>query len=89
MVRKNKIRRIKINRLFDGRASVRNYIVEKAQRDKEALLLECQGETMLLQPKDLDKGRQIIQKYFTSKWDDQPYCLIDYDWSPTMQLKLL
>ena len=88
-MRKSNIQKVKINRLFNGCASVRSSLIDSAKQNNISLLLECKNETMLLQPKDLDKGRITINKYFISKWDNKPYTLIDFEWKCTNQLKLL
>lgn len=71
--------RVQVKRLFHGFASIRDYIVEKAKRNKESIVIECNDETMTIAWRDLDKGFKNYE-LFTSKHDDRQYALIDYDW---------
>ena len=80
---------IRIKRLFNGRASVRDYILEKAKKSDTAIILECNGEQMILQPQEFSKGIRTLNKKFVSKWDNRAYYLVDFDWEPNSQLKLL
>jgi len=87
-MKKNSLK-VKINRLFvkklDGEtklfASIRDYIVEKAQKEKKDLVVFCEqlNEEIIIPYDNLKEGIKN-KEVFKSKIDGNNYSLIDYDW---------
>lgn len=72
--------KVKINRLYNGIASVRDYIVNDAMKKGMGLELICNNCSKKIDYKDLPKGDRGKEK-FKSKFDNKEYNLIDYKWS--------
>ncbi len=81
---------IKINRLWLGKASVRDYVVNQAIQSKKDLLVSFSGNFMTIPWYDLDKGK-VSKDMFVSKFDNKSYRLVDFDWKPDKknQIKLI
>lgn len=75
-----------INRLWHGLASVRSNIVNVAIKEREDLLivLKDRSGAMLVPYDELRNGKENAKLFF-SKYDNQPYRLVDYEWKPTSQ----
>lgn len=73
------MRIIRINRLFHGMASVRDYLVKQAKDSGEGLIIQCNGEKMTIPHERLGEGIPTKVK-FQSKHGAPPYGLIDYTW---------
>ena len=68
--------KIKIKRLWNGIASIRDYQYEKALHEKKPLILECGGKKMTV---DLEKGFNVLgTKKFKSKFTGEEYGLVDF-----------
>lgn len=84
-------KKVEINRLWHGFASVRDYLVEQAKKERKDLLIVLRNanEQMTISHAELEKGKKNTEK-FKSKHDDKIYCLIDYNWKPDIdkQVKL-
>ena len=74
----------KVQRLFHGFASVRDYVIENTIKKRETLYIEYNDQTMSIPFWQLDKGLTNIEK-FKSKHDNKIYSLIDYDFIPDIQ----
>jgi hypothetical protein len=82
--------RVKINRLFVKRigeetkffASIRDYIVEKAKREKKDLIVFCKelNEEIIVPHEKLKEGIKNKEK-FKSKINEQTYSLVDFEWN--------
>ena len=72
--------RARINRLFHGYASIRSYIVDRAIRNKENLVIQYDNKQMTVVWQDLDKGFKNTD-VFRSKHNNMTYTLVDYDWA--------
>jgi hypothetical protein len=87
-MKKNSLK-VKINRLFvkkiDGEtkffASIRDYIVEKAKKEKKDLAVFCEqlNEEIIIPYDNLKEGIQN-KMVFKSKINGKDYSLVDYDW---------
>ncbi len=75
-----KVKIIKIKRLFHGYASARDYQVDEAIKNKQAIRFVLpDGRTMTVPYEKLKTG-YWNKEYFTSKQNPgQKYCLVDYD----------
>ena len=87
------IKRIEINRLFHGLATVRDYQADEALEKNMALLivLKGSGEEMLIPCDDIAlRIIKVSKNKFKSRHDDKEYRLVDFEWKPTSrQTKLL
>lgn len=79
---------IRINRLWHGNASVRDYLVADARNNKEGMIIDCQGEKMTIPFERLDEGTKASVK-FKSQHNGLDYGLIDYKWIPDAREKTL
>jgi hypothetical protein len=75
-----KYKNIKLNRLYNGKASVRDYIWKELMVKGMGIIFECNGAVMKLEPKELSKG-DVNAKEFESKFDGRKYKLVDFDWN--------
>jgi len=77
---------IKIKRLWNGCASIRDYVINKAIAKNETLLVVVEGfpGCMILEPDDLmQKSFAVLNTSFKSKFGDKKYKLIDFPWKPS------
>lgn len=74
--------KVRVNRLFHGYASVRDYVVMRAKKEHKGLKLIVDNQVMTVEWKDLDKGMEN-EEVFTSRHNPlQKYRLIDFDYRP-------
>jgi len=95
-MRRNSLK-VKINRLFVKRigeetkffASVRDYIVEKAKKEKKDLVVFCRelNEEIIVPYEKLGEGIKN-KEVFKGKIDGKEYSLVDYDWKRFKKLNL-
>lgn len=69
---------IKINRLWNGYADVRDYVVHKAVEKKSLIKLEFNGEVKTFHPSEFVKINQAPQ---VSKFDGRKYYLLGVKWN--------
>jgi len=69
---------IKIKRLFNGLASIRDYQLKKAKETKDNIVLNCCGKIMTTTP---DKFFQISSRKFKSKFGGE-YQMFDIKFKP-------
>lgn len=83
--------RVKVNRLWHGVASVRDYQVIKAELNHEGLTIECGTESMEIPPGHIaDYIDCWNDQEFISIHDGKKYKLVDFAWKPKVdQLSLL
>lgn len=74
-----KYKTIKLKRLYNGIASVRDYIWQDCIKNRMGIIFECNNATMKLEPHELLQG-QHDNKSFDSKFKNQKYKLIDFKW---------
>ena len=77
---------IKIKRLWNNCASIRDYVVNKAIKDNETIMVTVNGLAgcMILKPDDLmQKSFAVLGQKFVSKFGDKKYKLIDFPWKPS------
>ena len=80
----SKFRKVKINRLWHGDASIRDYLVVQAIQEKRDLqiILKNSNEWMIIPWQELhNKGKGNPEK-FRSMHDGRIYSLIDFVWKP-------
>lgn len=76
-----KYKKIKVNRLFHGFASVRDYQVDEARRELMGLEIWWGNEFIHIPFEDLDKCFHNTDIFRSKHIDGQKYKLVDYDWT--------
>lgn len=80
---------IKIKKLWNGLASVRDYEVKDALLNNRPIKLIYQGKTMTLDKNRLEHGLTTVKRTFKSKFDENfEYSLIDFRWKDDDESKL-
>lgn len=74
--------KVKVDKIFLGKVSVRDYKYREALRKKQSLGIEHGNEFMIIRYENLKKAKQITNQTFTSKFNGKEYKLIDFDWKP-------
>ncbi len=69
-----------VKKLWNGRVSLRDYIVEEQIRKKKSIIVRYQDDTMILSPLQLEKRDSMTE--CISKFNGQKYKLYDYVWKP-------
>ena len=78
----------KIRKLFNGYASVRDYIVAVADDLGDDLRIEFNDAYMIIKHDELhSRAEHIIDKNYQSKWGNKRYKLVDYKWCPSGRIK--
>ena len=78
---------IPIRRLFNGLASVRDYVIEKCYKEGKDIIFVLGNEKMTVLHKELkSKSFQLSEKTFISKFNGKPYALIDFKFKPDKEL---
>ena len=83
---------VKIQRLWHGVASVRDYLVFEAIYRREDLLITLldTGEQMRIPVAEIESSiKKYNEEVFESKHDGRAYSLIDFEWKPTQKQKSL
>ncbi len=81
--------KVKINRLFHGFSSVRDFTVVEAMKNHKDLLIVCGNEEMFVRWQDLDKGMKNDEVFYSKHNPDQKYSLIDFDFKPNFAQQTL
>ena len=76
--------KVKIKRLWHGKASVRDYLVNEALLNHEELHISLIGtnQEMIIPYEDLIKKGTWNKEKFRSKHDFRTYSLVDYEFKP-------
>ena len=74
--------KVKVDKVWLGKVSVRDYIYKKALRKKYSLGIIHGKEFMIIPYGQLKKAREYTQKLFMSKFNNQTYKLVDFNWKP-------
>ncbi len=75
-----------VKKLWNGFVSIRDYEVRDAI-EEGGLIIKLNDKQMTLGPRALERGLEIISKVFISKTGGRNYKLIDFKWSPDMDLQ--
>jgi hypothetical protein len=70
----------KVKKLFNGFASVRDYIIKKCVDKREDLVIEYDGDSMTIPLSTLIRPFQIHKTKFKSKFNKGSYTLYDFKW---------
>ena len=74
---------VEVKKLFRNIVSVRDYIVRKCIKKGIPLRVFYKGQQMDLTLDDLkSKAFQTTKRSFNSKFNNQKYQLIDFNWNP-------
>ena len=68
----------KVQKLYQGFVSVRDYAIQKCLSSGEDLILSYDGKIMTVKRTDLSKFWQIHSKRFFKKFGDGTYSLVDF-----------
>ena len=81
----------KAKKLFNGFASVRDYIIKKAIKSKSNLVIEFDGKEMTIPLSELEEPFQMHKREFISKYNGTKYELYDFKFVPNNknQMELL
>ena len=78
---------IPIRRLFNGLASVRDYVIKRCHKEGKDIIFVLGNEKMTVLHKELkSKSFQLSEKTFISKFNGKPYALIDFKFKPDKEL---
>ena len=69
-----------VKKLWNGRVSLRDYIVEEQIKKNKSIIVRYQDDTMILSPLQLEKRDSMTE--CISKFNGQKYKLYDYVWKP-------
>jgi len=64
---------------------VRSYIVQKAVRKHESLIIEIGGQRMIIPPERLKSYQKLTNQKFISQFGGKDYKLFSYKWKPTTE----
>ena len=74
---------IPIRRLFNGLASVRDYVIKRCHKEGKDIIFVLGNEKMTIPNKELEsRSFQLSEKKFISKFNGKPYALIDFKFKP-------
>ena len=74
--------KVRVNKVWLGKVSVRDYIYKKALRKKESLGIEHGNEYMWITYDKLKSAKSYTDQNFTSKFNGKKYRLVDFEWKP-------
>lgn len=75
------MKKVEVKKLWNGRISLRDYIVEAAIAKPESIMVRYQDDIMILSPMELE-SKKFSMTECTSKFNGKTYKLYDYDWKP-------
>lgn len=71
-----------VKKLFNGFASVRDYIVKKSVDKDEDMVVTFEGKQMTIPLETLKNPFQIHKTKMRSKYKNETYELLDFRWKP-------
>ena len=74
--------KVRVDKVWLGKVSVRDYIYKKALRKKESLGIEHGNEYMWNPYDKLTSAKSYTDQNFTSKFNGKKYRLVDFEWKP-------
>ena len=78
---------ITIKRLFNGLASVRDYVIDRCYKEGKDIIFVFNHQKMTILNKELEsRSFQLSKKKFISKFNGKPYALIDFKFKPDKEL---
>ena len=79
------MRKYDVKKLWNGRVSLRDYIVEEQIKKKKSIMVRYEDDIMILSPMELEKRDSMTE--CTSRFNGQKYKLYDYVWKPAKEDK--
>lgn len=82
--------KVKVKKIWLGKVSVRDYVVEMAKQRNEDLFICCGNDFMIVDKDEVGKAKPSITG-IKSIYNGKVYGLVDFKWKPnqTKQLNLL
>lgn len=77
-----KTKKIKIKKLYNGCASIRDYIVKKCIEEEKEIRVHYRNWEMTLTVENLKNCFQFHNQIFKSKWGTNSYQLYDFNFIP-------
>tara|TARA_B100000214_G_C23828852_1_gene563223 strand:+ start:308 stop:577 length:270 start_codon:yes stop_codon:yes gene_type:complete len=74
--------KVKVDKIWQGKVSVRDYTYKKALRKKDSLGIIHGKEFMIIPYHNLKKAKQYTNITFNSMYSDKKYRLVDFVWKP-------
>ena len=74
--------KVRVDKVWLGKVSVRDYIYKKALRKKESLGIVHGKEYMWIPYDKLKSAKSYTDQNFTSKFNGKKYRLVDFEWKP-------
>ena len=74
--------RYKVKKLFNGFASIRDYVIDKCLDSECNLIIEFEDKEMTVPLSDLDSPFQLHEREFISKYNGTKYKLYDFKFVP-------
>ena len=74
--------KVRVDKVWLCKVSVRDYIYKKALRKKESLGIEHGNEYMWIPYDKLKSAKSYTDQNFTSKFNGKKYRLVDFEWNP-------
>tara|TARA_R100000773_G_scaffold1373_1_gene2047 strand:+ start:2380 stop:2646 length:267 start_codon:yes stop_codon:yes gene_type:complete len=74
--------KVRVDKIWLGKVSIRDFIYKKALRKKESIGIEHGNEYMFIPYEKLKSASQYTRNKFRSKFTGKDYKLIDFDWKP-------
>jgi len=74
--------KVKVKKLFLGHVSIRDYIVEKSLEKQKGIVVNYNGRKMTIPLERLKNRFQIHRQKFQSKYSEQKYELLDFEFIP-------
>ena len=74
------MRNYEVKKLWNGRVSLRSYVVDSQIKKNEPIKVTFKNDTMILSVRELMKKDSMTEG--TSKFDGTKYKLYDYVWRP-------
>ena len=71
---------VTLRKIYQNKVSLRDYVVEQAIREGEAIRVIYGDEEVILTPHVLSTQGLLDKVVYKSKFDKREYRLIDYDW---------
>ena len=74
------MRKVEVKKLWNGRVSLRDYVVDAAIAKPESIMVRYGDDIMILSPMQLEKKFSMTE--CVSKYNGKKYKLYDYVWTP-------
>jgi len=76
----NKVKTVTVKKLYNGFASVRDYLVDDCITSQRDLLIKYNTDKMIVPLEQVKQKFRLHHQSFESKFNNKPYGLIDFLW---------